>query len=206
MFVVSELCNVVRVEAHRLKRSSIYDALRQALNNKFVNKVLLNCGLFIKVLDFLPESASTDFHILPGDGAVHKKVYFRAIVFRPFLNEVLEGRVRSLSPEGVKISLEFFDDIMVQGMRMQHPSRWDPTKGGCWIWDYGADDGDSHELCLEVGDRVRFRIVDEKFTDCSPVGPLVESTQQQRNLPSSYALEAAMNEPGLGVLSWWSST
>lgn len=42
MFVASELCDVVRVEAHRLNGNSIYEALRQALNNKFVNKVT-NC-------------------------------------------------------------------------------------------------------------------------------------------------------------------
>lgn len=164
MFVVSELCDVVRVEPDKLTGKSIYEALRQALNNKFVNKVrisepgqskvirksfrdedgrlslikksflklslqvLLNCGLFIKVMDFLPQSSKTDFHILPGDGAVHKKVYFRAIVFRPFINEVIEGRVRSMSPEGVKISLEFFDDIIVQGTRLPHPSHWDGAK------------------------------------------------------------------------------
>jgi len=204
MFVVSDLYDVVRVEPDKLTGKSIYDALRQALNNKFVNKVLLNCGLFIKVMDFLPQSAETDFHILPGDGAVHKKVYFRAIVFRPFINEIIEGRVRSMSPEGVKISLEFFDDIIVQGMRLPHPSHWDGVKG-CWIWEYGADNGESHNLLLEVGDRVRFRVVDEKFTDCSPVGPTLDTIQQQ-NLPSSYMLEAAMNEPGLGAIAWWSNT
>lgn len=39
MFVVSELCDVVRVEPDKLTGKSIYEALRQALNNKFVNKV-----------------------------------------------------------------------------------------------------------------------------------------------------------------------
>ena len=76
---------------------------------------------------------------------------------------------------------------------------------GCWIWEYGTDSGESHNLLLEVGDRVRFRVVDEKFTDCSPIGPTLDTIQQQ-NLPSSYMLEAAMNEPGLGAITWWSNT
>ena len=34
-------------------------------------------------------------------------------MFRPFLNEVLIGKVRSCTAEGLRVSVDFFDDIFV---------------------------------------------------------------------------------------------
>ena len=34
-------------------------------------------------------------------------------VFRPFIGEVLSGRIMTATHEGIRISLEFFDDIQI---------------------------------------------------------------------------------------------
>ena len=34
-------------------------------------------------------------------------------MFRPFINEVLIGKVRSCTAEGLRVSVDFFDDIFV---------------------------------------------------------------------------------------------
>lgn len=47
------------------------------------------------------------------------KVKFRLVMFRPFVGEVLEGKVRSSSEEGIHVSLGFFDDILVPPACMQ---------------------------------------------------------------------------------------
>ncbi len=40
--------------------------------------------------------------IFPGDGRAHFKVDFRAVVFRPFKNEILEGVIVGSDATGLK--------------------------------------------------------------------------------------------------------
>ncbi len=61
-------------------------------------QVVLNVGLCIALHDIIHME---DSFIFPGDGAAHTKVRFRYVVFRPFLEEVLVGKIRCCSPEGV---------------------------------------------------------------------------------------------------------
>ena len=58
-----------------------------------------------------------DSLILAGDGCCHTFVKFRFIVFRPFKGEILIGKVRSCSQDGLRVSVDFFDDIFI-------PSGW----------------------------------------------------------------------------------
>ena len=83
-------------------------------------QVVHNVGLCIVLHDL---TYVGDSYIFPGDGASHTKgmythrstltlwkeilnllyiVRFRFVVFRPFINEVIVGRIRSSSADGVK--------------------------------------------------------------------------------------------------------
>lgn len=42
-----------------------------------------------------------DSIILPGDGASHTEVKFRYIVFRPRIGDIITGKIRSCSRDGV---------------------------------------------------------------------------------------------------------
>jgi len=42
-------------------------------------------------------------------------VTFRLIVFRPFKGEILTGRISSSTPAGIKVRLDFFEDILIPG-------------------------------------------------------------------------------------------
>lgn len=61
-------------------------------------QVFLNVGLCIALYDITKLEES---YIFPGDGSSHTKVTFRYIVFRPYIEEVLIGKIRSSSPDGV---------------------------------------------------------------------------------------------------------
>lgn len=61
-------------------------------------KVLLNVGLCIALKDIIRVGDSI---ILPGDGASHTDILFRYIVFRPRSGDIITGRIRSCSREGV---------------------------------------------------------------------------------------------------------
>ncbi|EMP41865.1 DNA-directed RNA polymerase III subunit RPC8 [Chelonia mydas] len=39
-----------------------------------------------------------------------------------------------------------------------------------WVWEYETEEG-AHDLYMDTGEEIRFRIVDESFVDTSPTGP-----------------------------------
>lgn len=64
----------------------------------FVLQVVHNLGLCIALWDI---RNIEDAYIFPGDGASHSIVHFRYVVFRPFIDEILLGKIKSCSKEGV---------------------------------------------------------------------------------------------------------
>lgn len=42
-----------------------------------------------------------------------------------------------------------------------------------WVWEYETDEG-AHDLYMDQGEDIRFRVVDEFFLDTSPTGPTKE--------------------------------
>ena len=89
-----------------------------------------------------------------GDGASHTRVKFRMLVFRPDLEEVIVGKIKNCSKEGVHISLEFFDDILIPADSLQHPSRYDDSES-VWIWEYPLEDDEHHDLYMDAGEQIR---------------------------------------------------
>lgn len=39
-----------------------------------------------------------------------------------------------------------------------------------WVWEYETEEG-AHDLYMDIGEELRFRVVDESFVDTSPTGP-----------------------------------
>ena len=60
-------------------------------------------------------------------------VTFRVLVFRPFIEEVLTGRIKSSTKEGVTLNLGFFDDIFLPASNLQHPCRFDESDQGMYL-------------------------------------------------------------------------
>ena len=56
---------------------------------------------------------------------------FRLLVFRPFVDEVLVGKIKCCTREGVYLSLGFFDDILIPPEALQHPHRFDESDQVC---------------------------------------------------------------------------
>ncbi|KAL9905388.1 DNA-directed RNA polymerase III subunit RPC8 isoform X1 [Glossina fuscipes] len=212
MFVLAELKDTVRISPDQFNLK-LLEAVRDEINRKLANKVLLNVGLCIALKDVV---SLKDSFILPGDGASHTEVVFRYIVFRPPVGNVLTGKIRSCSHEGVHVTLGFFDDILIPPTALQHPSRFDETERA-WVWEYPLDDGGKHDLFMDIGEPIKFRVSREIFEESSPIGPPKNETlqpgtsaqgctsaaQQTNEARTPYKIIAAINESGLGVLSWW---
>merc|ERR1712098_402867 len=201
MFILSELRSLVRLLPRGFDKS-LEEQLSDELNKKLANKVLLNVGLCLSLYDILEVGES---FIFPGDGSSHTRVKFRMLVFRPDLEEVLVGKIKSCSKEGVQVSLEFFDDILIPAESLQHPSRFDETES-VWVWEYPPEGEEHHDLFMDPGEQVRIRVVSEQFVDTGPTKPKVTEAEQKDEVKTPpYSLVATINEPGLGLLSWWNS-
>lgn len=196
MFVATEMKDVIRVTPDNFHHS-LKDSITTLLNRKLANKVVLNVGLCIAMYDITHIGHSYTF---PGDGSSHTEVKFRYIVFRPLVEEILIGKIRSCSREGVHVTLGFFDDILIPVNALQHPSRFDETDQA-WVWEYPKEDGEKHDLFMDSGEPIRFRVTSEVFEESLPTGPPGSERPVQTIAP--YKLTAAINEPGLGLLTWW---
>ncbi|XP_014296147.1 DNA-directed RNA polymerase III subunit RPC8 [Microplitis demolitor] len=203
MFILTQFKDVVKIPPWKFK-IKLNDAISAELNRKLANKVFLNIGVCIALYDITKIEES---FIFPGDGSSHTKVVFRYIVFRPFMEEILIGKIRSCNPEGVTVSLGFFEDIIIPPNKLQHPSRFDQTEQ-VWVWEYDTGDGEKHDLFMDIGEPLRFRIVSESFVETFPDGPtaVTDSTKNTDKSISPYVLSGAIDEPGLGLLSWWENT
>nr|CAG4651320.1 EOG090X0DHL [Simocephalus serrulatus]SVE94495.1 EOG090X0DHL [Simocephalus serrulatus] len=203
MFVLALVKQTVRVPAEKFKRD-IDQAIAEELNLKFANKVVLNVGLCIALWDIIKRGES---FILPGDSGHHTKVEFRYVVFRPFMEQVLVGRIKNCDKDSVQVTLGFFDDIYIPAENLQNTSRFDEAEH-VWIWEYVTEES-KHDLFMDTGEEIRFKVVAEDFSDTTPSGPSNESPEasldSKENKRMAYRITASINESGLGLLSWWAS-
>lgn len=109
MFVLSKFSDIVKLTPSTFSIAT-ETALTSTINAKFSNKVVQDVGLCICLFDILQ---SSDGIVQAGDGCAYVTVEFRLVVFRPFIGEVLTGKIANCSQDGIRISLGFFDDIFI---------------------------------------------------------------------------------------------
>ncbi|MGH0182825.1 UNVERIFIED_CONTAM: hypothetical protein FKN15_010523 [Acipenser sinensis] len=124
------------------------------------------------------------------------RVHFRYVVFRPFLDEILVGKIKGCSQEGVygKKSLETTAPSMPL-----HPRQRDDSEQ-VWVWEYETEEG-AHDLYMDQGEEVRFRVVDEAFVDTSPSGPLSSEASPDEKKEDPYTLIVSADPPTLNYSS-----
>lgn len=66
----------------------------------------------------------------------------------------------------------FFDDIIIPPSSLQHPSRFDETEQA-WVWEYDTGDGGKHDLFMDAGEPIRFKVTAETFNETCPSNPTV---------------------------------
>ncbi|KAJ3164146.1 DNA-directed RNA polymerase III subunit RPC8 [Geranomyces variabilis] len=200
MFVLTLMRDNVRTHPADFRKPRL-NALLDELNAKYANKILHNVGLGIRVYDVLDASEET-VHMVQ-DGSSQSKVTFRLVVYRPFKGEILTGRVAHNDPrEGVRVSMDFFDDIIIPPAFMQPGTEFDEAEK-LWVWRYEGSD-----LYMDIDEPVRFRVEVEQFVDVGPVRVgQVEAEGGAENeankRPAPYSLLVSIAEPGLGLTAWW---
>ena len=106
------------------------------------------------------------------------------------------------------MTLSFFDDILIPASNLQQPSRFDEREQ-LYVWQF--DTGDSvHDLYVDIGEPIRFKVIGEKFvdtyqSDVPALGATTSVVQSRDDLKCPYSIIGTINEPGLGLVSWWNS-
>ncbi|CAH8611092.1 unnamed protein product [Schistosoma mattheei] len=116
MFVLVSLKDTVVIKPSYIG-SDMKEIMEQELNSRFCSKVIYKVGLCISLWDILKVEES---FISDVDGAYYTTVSFRIVCFRPFIDEILIGIVKSLSKAGLRVSLNFFDDVFIPAENYAH--------------------------------------------------------------------------------------
>lgn len=93
------------------------------------------------------------------------------------------------------VTMGFFDDILIPPTALQHPSRFDETEQA-WVWEYDTGDGNKHDLFMDAGETIRFRITAETFSETCPTEPtksITENDTDDNKIPYSVTVRNASN-------------
>jgi len=164
--------------------------IKKAIQSRYVDRIIPDNGLGVTVYDI---TNIGDAVIHPTDnknymGQAEFKVSFRLIVFRPFIGEWLEGTILTSSEQGVQATIGFFANIHISAANLQEPAVF---TNGTWLWLYRDPEDETArpvKFFYEIGGKIRFKVLTLIYGE-DPEPPL--------------KILAAMNEPGLGRLSWW---
>jgi len=175
MYLLMNRERVVRIPPDRLG-DDLDKVVKELTWESFEGKIEGNDSLTVLIQNIEPVGLGRVVH---GDGAVYQKVKFEALIFRPQLQEVVEGTICEIMKFGAFVRFGPLDGLL-------HISQ---------IMDDRIDvDTDNQRLIgkdtkrdLRLGDKVRARIVALSLSE--------------RN-PRESKIGLTMRQPGLGKFEW----
>ncbi len=175
MYLLTTKEKVVRIPPERLGED-ITEVTNQLTWESFEGKIEGSDSLTVLIRKIEPMGLGRIVH---GDGAIYQNVRFEALVFKPLLQEVIEGVVVEILKFGAFVRFGPLDGLL-------HISQ---------VMDDRIDvDSDNQRLIgkdskrdLKVGDRVRARVVALSLNERSPRESKIGLT---------------MRQAGLGKLEW----
>ncbi|CAI6332116.1 unnamed protein product [Periconia digitata] len=195
MFILTTIEDLIQITPQEFGKPSV-QAIKDAINTKYANKVIQNVGLCMCLWDIVQTSEGLIGH---GTGLVNVNVEFRMTVFRPFRGEILYGRIKSASEEGIILDLDFTSEVFVPYTNLFENSDFDQTER-TWIWKH---EGGS-ELFFDRGETVLFKVDREEWYDQKPT---IEQKDEDGNVVetrgTAWRLIGLMNFSGLGPTLWW---
>lgn len=131
-------------------------------------------GIVVAILDVEVDPLGV---IIPGDGAPYHKVTFTSLVFMPFVKEVVEGEVVSVTRSGLYVNLGPMDGFIHINQVADERVTFDVARGSILL--------EESRRYVERGDIVRARV----YTTGVLPGKGIR-------------INMTMRQPGLGKLEW----
>ncbi|KAL9658512.1 hypothetical protein ABK040_006052 [Willaertia magna] len=212
MFITTVIRDTVILKPQFFHKDHI-SAIEDEIHFRYCNKILPDVGLCIGIYDFI---SIGDPSIYPNQqGSCFVDTTFRLIIFRPFIGETITGRIMSADPEtGLRIAIGFFNDIYIPPYLLAQPCQYDDDTNQ-WNWVY-----EDNTLPYAYPQEIRFRVNAIQFNTMIDSTPpkyiderkkLMEQQQhegeqkqeEQKEEKPPMIIYGRVNEPGLGLTSWW---
>ncbi|MFB3763995.1 MAG: DNA-directed RNA polymerase [Methanotrichaceae archaeon] len=179
MYKRMKLEGIAKIEPTQLG-DPIEEAVNRALRSKYeaiVDKVL---GTIVAVLgaDEIGEG-----HILAGDGSIYYNVIFDALVFKPEMQEIIEGEVVEIVKFGAFLSMGPFDGLLHVSQITNEYISYDEKNSRLVSKESSKSLGE--------GDKVRARVIAVSLNEKEPRESKIGLT---------------MRQTGLGKLEWLEPT
>jgi DNA-directed RNA polymerase subunit E' len=175
MYMLAQREKTVRIPPDRLAED-LDQTVVELAKESFEGKVEGSDSLTVLVRNIRREGPGRIVH---GDGAVYQKVDFESLIFKPMLQEVIEGNVVEILKFGAFVRFGPLDGLLHISQIMDDRIDVDDTNQRLFGKDSKRD--------LKVGDRVRARIVALSINE--------------RN-PRESKIGLTMRQPGLGKIEW----
>ncbi|KAL5988925.1 hypothetical protein ACLOJK_027027 [Asimina triloba] len=101
MFALSLIEHKLTLPPHLLD-ISLENGVKKELERLFLDKVIATSGLCISIYDI--QDIGGGF-VVAGEGAPTYEVTFRLVMFRPFVGEILVGKIEKSSSEGLQVKI-----------------------------------------------------------------------------------------------------
>lgn len=145
-------------------------------------------------------------------GESHFRVVFRLVVFKPQIGEWLAGSLLSSDKDGIRVDLGFFQDVFIPKSNLMAPFALCKERQ-LYLWAYsppgGKAEGEAQNYVYELHQPCRFRVTEVNFPEAQePPAPAQAETATILPAPLSQRASpmiviGAMDQDGLGLMSWW---
>jgi len=175
MYTKIRAVDVVRVPPERLGdelRPTVKEVLQDNLEGRMDKKI----GMVIAILDVVDMKEG---RIIIGDGGVYYETVFDMLVFKPRMQEIVEGEVVEIVAFGAFVAIGPLDGLLHISQITDEYISYDEKGGKLVTKDTGKTLGE--------GDKLRARIVAISLNEMDPGDSKIGLT---------------MRQPGLGKLEW----
>jgi DNA-directed RNA polymerase subunit E' len=175
MYYLDHRKDVVRIPPERLG-PELENVLTELAQQQFEGKIVDGRSLAVTTRDVKPIGEG---HIIHGDGGVYQEVEYEALLFRPEIQEVVEGAVVEIRKFGAFVRFGPLDGLLHVSQIMDDRVNIDEHNQRLVGVESKKD--------LKVGYKVRARVVSLSLSEISPRDSRIGLT---------------MRQPALGRLEW----
>lgn len=175
MYIKIRALDVVRAPPERLG-DDLQVVVKEMLQEKLEGRLDKKIGMFIAILDIVDIKEG---RIMIGDAGVYYETIFDALIFRPKMQEIVEGAVVEIVEFGAFVEIGPLDGLLHISQITDEYISYDEKGAKLVTKETGRTLGE--------GDRLRAR--------------LVAISLNERD-PSDSKIGLTMRQPGLGKLEW----
>lgn len=150
-------------------------SMKEILDTEYVGRIDKDLGIIVAAIDV---KNIGDSYIIPGDGAAYYDTTFTMLVYKPKLQEVVEGEFKEIAEFGAFVSIGPIDGLVHVSQIMEDFVNYNEKEN--------QFTGKETKRKLKIEDLVRARII----------------TVSKKSTLLDTKIGLTMRQPGVGALEW----